>query len=137
MARKRMASAPTPQTIASYVKKNAENVRRAQKSTHAHTESVREADYQGHHIVVRTSYHIEVDGHPLSGHLAVTNDGQVHYHPVPNISFASAIDLVKQLIDLFPDDFQKGHTGAGSHSGHTGGTHMRPRRTVKSKSTRK
>jgi hypothetical protein len=23
----------------------------------------------------------------------VTNDGQVHYHPVPNLSFDSALDL--------------------------------------------
>ena len=89
---------------------------------------------KGHHIVVRTTYHIEVDGQTLTGHFAVSNDGQVHYHPVPNISFASAIDLVKQLIDLFPDDFSAGH---GGHGHHTGGTHRRTRKSAKSKSTRK
>lgn len=56
-------------------------------------ESVREATYKGHQIVVRTSYHIEVDGVTIEGHLGVTNDGQVHYHPVPNLSFDSALDL--------------------------------------------
>lgn len=69
-------------------------------------ENVREATYRGHRIVVRTSYHIQVDGVAIEGHLGVTNDGQVHYHPVPNLSFGSAVDLVKQLIDIFPDDFE-------------------------------
>ena len=134
MAIKRKISAPNPQAIASYVRKNAAMVRRAQKPAHAHPESVREAEYQGHHIVVRTSYHIEVDGQVLNGHFAVTNDGQVHYHPLPNISFASAIDLVKQLIDLFPADFENGH---GGHGGHTGHTHGRARKSAKAKSARK
>ncbi len=68
-------------------------------------ESVREATYQGHKIVVRTSYHIQVDDVTIEGHMGVTNDGQVHYHPVPNLSSSSAVDLVKRLIDIFPDDF--------------------------------
>ena len=96
---------PTADSIASYVKKNAKHVKRAQKHEHQKSESVREADYKGHHIVVRTHYEIEVDGRLVMGHMGVTNDGQVHYHPVPNLSFASAVDLVKQLIDIFPDDF--------------------------------
>lgn len=70
------------------------------------SESVREATYRGHRITVRTSYRIEVDGMPIEGHMGVTNDGQVHYHAIPNIGFASAVDLVKQLIDTFPDDFE-------------------------------
>jgi hypothetical protein len=134
MARKPKLTAPTADTIASYVKSNAPLVRQAQKPAHAHPESVREAEYKGHRIVVRTTYHIEVDGQMLTGHFAVSNDGQVHYHPVPNISFASAIDLVKQLIDIFPDDFTTGH---GGHGNHLGGVHRRSRTSAKSKSTRK
>jgi nitrogenase molybdenum-iron protein alpha/beta subunit len=68
-------------------------------------ESVREATYRGHHIVIRTSYRIEVDEQPIVGHMGVSNDGQVHYHPIPNLGFDSAVDLVKKLIDTFPDDF--------------------------------
>jgi hypothetical protein len=134
MARRPKITAPTPETIAAYVKNNAPLVRQAQKPVHAHPESVREAEYKGHHIVVRTTYRIEVDGQSLKGHFAVSNDGQVHYHPVPNISFASAIDLVKQLIDLFPDDFAPGQ---GGHGEHRHGTHRRPGKSAKSKSTRK
>jgi hypothetical protein len=96
---------PTTKSIASYVKKNAGHVKKIQRHKYQRTESVREADYKGHHIVIRTQYEIEVDGKMVMGHMGVTNDGQVHYHPVPNLSFASAVDLVKQLINIFPDDF--------------------------------
>jgi hypothetical protein len=83
------------------------------------TETIREATYRGHHIVIRTTYRIEVDGLPIHGHMGVTNDGQVHYHAVPNLGFASAVDMVKQLIDVFPDDFEEagGHEGTHSHGG--------------------
>jgi hypothetical protein len=103
----RVGARPTVQSIASYVQKNASRVLHIQQHQHPVADSVREAEYQGHHIVVRTRYEIEVDGRAVTGHMGVTNDGHVHYHPVPNMSFASAIDLVKQLIDVFPDDFSK------------------------------
>jgi hypothetical protein len=106
-AKSRAGARPTVQSIASCVQKNAKRVLRVQQHQHPVTDSIREADYQGHHIVVRTHYEIEVDGRAVTGHMGVTNDGHVHYHPVPNMSFASAIDLVKQLIDVFPDDFSK------------------------------
>lgn len=106
-AKSRARARPTVESIASYAQKNASRVMHIQQHQHPMTVSVREADYQGHHIVVRTRYEIEVDGRAVTGHMGVTNDGQVHYHPVPNMSFASAIDLVKQLIDVFPDDFSK------------------------------
>lgn len=85
----------------------------------AMAEVVRTATHKGHQIMVRTSYSIEVDGSPISGHFGVTDDGQVHYHAVPNISFASAIDMVKKLIDAFPDDFAG--PGDGEHHGKDGG----------------
>ncbi len=106
-AKSRAGARPTVQSIASYVQKNARRVLRVQQHQHPVPDSIREADYQGHHIVVRTHYEIEVDGRAVTGHMGVTNDGHVHYHPVPNMSFASAIDLVKQLIDVFPDDFSQ------------------------------
>ena len=82
-------------------------------------ESVREATYRGHHIAIRTTYRIEVDGRPILGHMGVTNDGQVHYHPIPNLGFASAVELVKQLIDTFPEDFEAGAAPAEPDPGHT------------------
>ena len=116
---------PTERSIASYVKKNAPRVKTALRHRHTMVPSVREAEYKGHHISVRTMYDIRVDGRPVTGHLDVTNDGQVHYHPVPNLSFASAVDLVKQLIDVFPDDFGEHAPGSGGHEAH-GMTVRRP-----------
>jgi hypothetical protein len=98
---------------------------------HGTVETVREDDYDGHRIVVRTTYQSEVDGRPVSGHLGVANDGRVHYHPVPNLSYASAVDLVKGLIDTFPDDFEHGDGGSGhpdhpDHSDHHHPDHQHP-----------
>jgi hypothetical protein len=108
MATARAKTLPTPESIASYVARNAEKVKNIQEQSHEHAmQSVREATYNGHRIVVRTHYEIEVDGKRVTGHLGVTNDGQVHYHPVPNASFPSAVELVERLIDIFPDDFKK------------------------------
>jgi hypothetical protein len=35
----------------------------------------------------------------------VDNRGKVSAHALPNYSFVSAVDLVKKIIDEFPDDF--------------------------------
>jgi hypothetical protein len=110
MKRSELARAATAEAIVERVtEQGAQLPRQDQGHDHGHgmpMESTREATYYGHHIVIRTTYHIEVDGMPIEGHLGVTNDGQVHYHAVPNLSFASAVDLVKQLIDTFPEDFE-------------------------------
>jgi len=96
---------PTPKSIAAYVKSNAARARKAQRMRHRHSVVTREAEYKGHHIWVQTTYQASVDGKSLMGHLGVTDAGDVHYHPIPNLSLPSAIDLVKKIIDVFPDDF--------------------------------
>ena len=111
-------SSPLDQ-IAGYVKKNMRLVKTVSPHHHGVEASIREADYKDHHIVIRTTYEITVDGKALRGHMGVDNAGQVHYHPVPNASFASAVDLVKNLIDTFPDDFkQRSKTGGAAHHEH-------------------
>jgi len=107
MDRDELAAAASPQALVAHVTAQG---RPHGGHGHGHSmTSVREVSYEGHDIVIRTSYEIEVDGRPLHGHMGVTSDGQVHYHAVPNLSFASAVDLVKQLIDAFPDDFGGEH----------------------------
>jgi hypothetical protein len=104
MRRDELAQAAEPRALVEKLRQPAT----AGKQADAHggaVESVREATYHGHRIAVRTSYRIEVDGRPIEGHVGVSNDGQVHYEAVPNLEFASAIDLVRQLIDTFPEDF--------------------------------
>lgn len=118
MASKNQIMRPTVNSINSYVGEHAAQVEEAQKHQHPISETVREADYEGHHIIVRTTYEIEVDGIQVTGHMGVTNDGQVHYHPIPNMSFASALDMVKQLIDVFPDDFTDTRDMTEEHGDH-------------------
>jgi hypothetical protein len=68
-------------------------------------QSVRETEHKGHKIAIYTQYKIKVDGKPFSGHIYVDNTGKVSTHALPTYSFASAVDLVKKMIDAFPDDF--------------------------------
>ena len=107
---------PTRESIVKYVKQNMQRARRsASKMAMQHKggqEIVREDDYKGHHVVIRTRYNITVDGKEVTGHIMLTNAGQVHYHGLPNYTFDSAVDLVRALIDNFPDDFQKGKQGS-------------------------
>ncbi|HKQ99849.1 MAG TPA: hypothetical protein VJT09_04200 [Pyrinomonadaceae bacterium] len=70
-------------------------------------ETVREDEYEGHHISIQTTYRIEVDGEILLAPLGVDNDGNLHCHALPNYQFTSAVGLVRSLIDNFPEDFKK------------------------------
>ncbi len=123
---------PTPKSIATYVKSNAARARKAQQMHHGDSVVTREADYKGHHIVVRTRYEVEVDGKPLMGHMGVNDLGSVHYHPVPNLSFPSALDMVKKIIDVFPDEF-----GSGAQPEPMPGMGQMPGRSAKAKAPKK
>jgi hypothetical protein len=70
-------------------------------------ESLREVEYKGHKITIRTHYEIRVDGKPLAGHIYVDNSGRVSSHAMPTYSFVSTVDLIKKLIDAFPANFAK------------------------------
>ncbi len=73
---------------------------------HGHGEaSVREDEYKGHHIVVKTTYEVTVDGNPFHASLGVSMGGNVQYHGIPNVGFASAIELMRSVIDQFADEF--------------------------------
>ncbi len=137
---------PTPESIAKYVKQNMQKARKsssmmAMMHHEGDQEIVREDDYKGHHVVVRTRYNITVDGKEVTGHIMLTNAGQVQYHGLPNYSFDSAIALVRSLIDNFPDDFEKGKGVSGSHGkdaargkrGSMGGMQMAGRGALKSR----
>ena len=74
---------------------------------HDHGPSVREDHHKGHHIVIKTTYEVTVDGKKFTAPLGVSNAGMVQYHGIPNVSFPSAVDLIKCIIDQFPADFPK------------------------------
>jgi hypothetical protein len=85
------------------------------------TTAVREFTHDGHVITISTTYRVEVDGQPIQAHLSVDEDGRVYTHATPFVTYASAVDLMKAVIDAYPDAFA-GASGPGGHSGHTHGT---------------
>jgi hypothetical protein len=120
-------TAPTPESIAAYVKRQSARARKVLAGAHAHgpPETVREFEYKGHRIVIGTTYRIKVDSHVVGGQFVVTDEGQVQCHALPNYTAASAVDLVKSMIDVFPEDFS-GDAGGGGH-GHGRRTHKMER----------
>ena len=105
-------------------RKSGAHFKRLLAGGHNHVDgpSIREAHHKGHHIVIATTYEVRIDGKVFAGKLSVANSGEVHYHAIPTLGFASAVDMVKCVIDVFPDDFAGGSGGGGgSHAG--GGAH--------------
>ena len=94
-----LGSAVDPHRLAARAKGNFPTTPEA---GHDHAVSVRRVEYQGHAIRIETTYRITIDGEPVGGHILVGNDGRVHYHSIPNQEFASAVDMVKRVIDLTP-----------------------------------
>ena len=136
MDAKKLRRASTPARLAAYAAKlsNAHGAPAHQ----GHAESIREADHDGHRIVIHTTYEVWVDGKKLAAPLSVDNSGHLHCHTLPNYQFVSAIDAIKALIDNFPEEFTKKRgkkaprkKAASSHS------HRHPRAKRPAKSRRK
>src|SRR5215211_5245621 len=72
---------------------------------HGPIRSVRTDEHAGHRIVITTTYEITVDDEPLRVHIGLSNDGSAHCHGLPAYQFLSVVDLVRTLIDSFPEDF--------------------------------
>ncbi len=82
--------------------------------------SVRAVEHRGRKIVIRTTYEIEIDGRPYQGHAQVDEDGRIHCHAIPYDTFPSAVDFVKQLIELYPESFPGGERRYGELSSSEG-----------------
>lgn len=110
-----------PKSLVESLARHADDLSQAHLGHEGPIETVRETTYRNHHIVVRTTYSITVDDVAVEGHLGVSNDGQVHYHAIPNLGFASAMELVKKVIDTFPEDFGESYGDDGEPENGGGG----------------
>ncbi len=90
---------------------------------HGRLGSLRETEYKGHHISIRTTYEVHVDGKKFSSPLDVSMAGEVSYMGLMNVSFGSAMDLMKAVIDQFPDAFAKGSARGRRGQDHSGHDH--------------
>ena len=104
----KLERAARPAALGGYLKKSA-------AAPAGHTmhggQSVRTADHNGHQISLITTYRVEVDGKVLKVPLMVDDSGNVHCHSLPNYQFDSAIDMIKAVIDAFPEDFPPPRAG--------------------------
>jgi len=84
--------------------------------------SVRSAEHNGHTIQIETTYRILIDGEEFPDPIHVQDDGTVHYHGLPQYSTASAVDLLKVVVDKMSDDALPpligGPPADGGHSSH-------------------
>ena len=99
----------------------ARSLKQKMKHMHpSHMMSVRKGVHEGHTIEIKTTYEVRIDGKVTSVPLTVDSLGRVACHAIPNYSFQSAVDLVKQVIAAFPDDFsKKRRKEAHHHGGHS------------------
>ena len=79
---------------------------KSKAAPHGKLVSVRNADHGDHKITITTTYEIEVDGSPFTGHLMVLDDGTLHCHGIPYQSYASVVDLMRDIVDLYPESFR-------------------------------
>lgn len=104
-----LAAASQPDAVRRSLADKADELRGAGHGHHDGGQaSVRTVSYKGHDIVIRTTYEITVDGQPFDANVSVDNSGRVHYHGLPTRNFPSTVDLVKKVIDAFPDEFDHG-----------------------------
>lgn len=68
-----------------------------------HSVSVRSAEHNGHTIRIETTYRILIDDEVFPDPIHVQDDGSVHYHGLPQYSTASAVDLLKVVVDNMSD----------------------------------
>ena len=68
---------------------------------------IRKTEFNGHHIWIKTSYEITVDGVPFQGHAVLDGEGRLCSHACPYENFDSMLSLMKHLIDLYPESFQQ------------------------------
>ncbi len=93
-------------------------------ATHGRHEatSIRELTHNGHAVRIITTYRVEVDGAPAGMHLSVDEDGQVYTHATPFVTYASAVDLMKEVLDAYPDAFSDSDSDSDAdsdaHAGH-------------------
>jgi hypothetical protein len=65
--------------------------------------STRSLSHKGHQIEIVTTYEITIDGKKLSTHAMVDNEGKLWCHAIPYISFSSATEMVRSIIDYYVD----------------------------------
>jgi hypothetical protein len=122
----RLGKAARPKSLGAYLAKI------ASRPHHDHggqVTSTRMAEHRGHQIALETIYRVKVDGKLAKIPLMVDDTGAVHCHSLPNYQFDSAMDMIKAIIDLFPDSF--GAKRQDTHHAHHGSRSSRSKKPAR------
>lgn len=71
-------------------------------------QSSRTTVHEGHQVTVTTTYHVTVDGAPVTARLCVADSGMLYSPILPYHQFTSALDAVRALISAYPDHDEEG-----------------------------
>jgi len=111
-----LRAAAQPDAVLATLDDKADELAEAGHGHHGHgSSSVRTVEHKGRKIEIKTTYEITIDGEPFDAAVGVNNTGRVHYHGLPTRNYASAVDLIKDVIDVFDEDL--GGTGADHECG--------------------
>jgi hypothetical protein len=106
METKKLETGAAPRKLGEYLSRTREKTPKHAVHGVGGAQSVREDNYRGHEIEIVTTYKILVDGKNIRAPLGVDASGHVHCHSLPNYQTASAVDMVRALIDGFPEEFE-------------------------------
>lgn len=71
-------------------------------------EKVEEFEHEGHKVVVRTRYEIEIDGEPVKTHVSIRSDGRFFSHALPYFTFSSPRQMAEALAEYYAKDLLDG-----------------------------
>jgi hypothetical protein len=83
--------------------------------TDGHGGGVRRFTHRGHEVEIVTRYQVTIDGELWDQHVEVLPDGSVTYHGLPQYAVASAVELIRTVIDYgyeVPDDLREAFRAA-------------------------
>jgi hypothetical protein len=83
--------------------------------------SRREFEHKGHLVVIEAKYQITVDGIERPLMISIGEDGRATTHAIPYKVYSSLVDLMKDLIDLYPGDYSAEAPNGGTTPGETSG----------------
>lgn len=85
--------------------------RRASTMARNHKAGIRTARHGKFKIEIATRYAVQVNGRKVPMVIEVGPDGSVSCHDIPHYITASAVDLVKAVIDAYPERFASSAKG--------------------------
>ena len=94
---------------------------------HAHhgtvVHSSRQFEHAGHDVEIRATYRVLVNGVERQLQFSVGPDGKVTTHLRPYVAYDSLVEMVRDVIDNYPDSFSgdappndSGHGGGHDHA---------------------